>query len=316
MISLQGQAAIVTGAGTGIGREIALLLARRGARVLVNDYGGDFRGNAGGSERAEAVVQEITAAGGHAIANGTAVGTAEAAREIHRAALDAFGQADILVNNAGVTLPGSMAETAQADIERIVLIDYWGPYHLMRAVWPDMAARRYGRIVNFTSNAVLGGYGGFASYASAKGGVLGLTTDAGTEGKPLGILVNAVVPLAYTRLAGDDVTAPADEFARWLKHYFQPRHVAPVVAYLSSREATVSGEIYCAGAGRVSRLAFVNGDGFQSADLTPEHIARNIDQVRDLGNATVVANGAEEMNRYMRWFPYPAPDETPSGNEG
>jgi NAD(P)-dependent dehydrogenase (short-subunit alcohol dehydrogenase family) len=309
MISLAGQSAIVTGAGAGIGREIALLLSRRGARVLVNDYGGDFRGNAGDQESAEAVVREITATGGTAVANGTAVGTAAAAREIHRAALDAFGRVDILVNNAGVTLPGGIAETAQADIERIVLIDYWGPYHLMRTVWPDMAARGYGRIVNFTSNAVIGGYGGFAPYASAKGGVLGLTTDAGTEGKSQGILVNAVVPLAYTRLAGADVTAPTDEFARWLKHYFNPRHIAPVVAYLSSREASVSGEIFCAGAGRVSRLAFVNGDGFHSAELTPEQIAQHIDQVRSLGNAAVVASGADEMNRYMRWSPYPAPGD-------
>jgi NAD(P)-dependent dehydrogenase (short-subunit alcohol dehydrogenase family) len=309
MISFDGQVAIVTGAGAGIGRESALLLASRGVRVLVNDYGGDFRGNAGGPDRADAVVREIVAAGGIAIANAVPVGTPEAAREIRCAAIEAFGRVDILVNNAGVTLPGDIAATSQADIERIVLIDYWGPYNLMRAVWPDMAAKGYGRIVNFTSNAVLGGYGGFAPYTSAKGGVLGLTTDAGTEGRPLGILVNAVVPLAYTRLAGADVTAPTDEFARWLRHYFNPRHIAPVVAYLSSREASASGEIFCAGAGRVSRLAFVNGDGFHSAELTPEQIAQHIDEVRDLGTAAVVATGADEMNRYMRWYPYPAPDE-------
>lgn len=306
-LSFEGRVAIVTGAGIGIGREIALMLGRYGACVVANDYGGDFRGNPGDAARAEAVAAEIKAAGGTALANAVAVGSVDAARAIRDATLAAFGRVDILVNNAGVTIPGSFAAVAQADIERIVAIDYWGPYNLMRAVWPDMIARKYGRIVNFTSNALMGGYGGFASYASAKGGVFGLTTDAGTEGQPLGVMVNAVVPLAHTRLAGADVTAPADEFARWLQKNFQPRHIAPVVAFLASDAATMSGEIFCAGGGRVSRLAFANSDGFHDPELTPEQVARNIDTIRDLSRADVIVHGSDEMNRYMKWIPYPAP---------
>ena len=303
-ILFNGKVAIVTGAGAGIGREVALLLAKRGASVLVNDYGGDFRGNPGGAERAEQVVAEITAAGGKAVANAVAVGSLESALSMREAALAAFGRVDILINNAGVTIPGPFAEVSLADIERIVNIDYWGPYHLMRAVWPDMVAQGYGRIVNFTSNAVMGGYGGFASYASSKGGVFGLTTDAGTEGAPLGVLVNAVVPLAYTRLAGADVTAPADDFARWLQRNFHPRHIAPVVAFLASDAARMSGEIYCAGGGRVSRLVFANTDGFHDPELTPEQVASRIDAIRDIRGAEVIERGADEMNRYMRWIPF------------
>ena len=303
-IDFTGQAAIVTGAGTGIGRHIALLFAQRGANVVVNDYGGDSLGHAGSAERAEAVVREITEAGGRAIASATSVGTPEASLSIKTAALDAFGRIDILVNNAGVTLPGPIADTAQEDIERIVQVNYWGTYNLIRAVWPVMQAQRYGRIVNFTSNAVLGGYGNFAPYASSKGGVLGLTGDAGTEGEPFGIRVNAVVPLAFTRLAGDDVTAPEAEFARWLQRYFQADKVAPVVAYLASREAAVSGEIFSAGGGRMSRIAFVNTDGYFSPDLTPELIAEHINDVRDTGKSSVIASGMDEMSRYMAYRPF------------
>jgi hypothetical protein len=178
----------------------------------------------------------------------------------------------------------------------------------MRAVWPGMAERGHGRIVNFTSNAVMGGYGGFASYAAAKAAVLGLTADAGAEGRALGILVNAVMPLAYTRLAGADVTTRSDAFARWLERHFHPRQVAPLVAYLASAEASVSGEIFCVGGGRVSRFAFANAEGFHHDDVTPELVAENLATIRDMSSAAVLASGPEELQRYMKLFPFSAHD--------
>ena len=199
-MSFSGQVAIVTGAGGGMGRAYALELARRGAAVVVNDYGGGVLGEQNGSAApAEAVVEEISAAGGQGIANGLAVGTAANGRAIVRAALDAFGRIDILVNNAGTGIAGPFTAHDDEAIERHYATNLIGGHHLMRAAWPHMAENRYGRILNVSSNGALG-VGGNAPYGAAKAGMLGLTLDAAIEGKPLGILVNAVMPTSYSRL--------------------------------------------------------------------------------------------------------------------
>src|SRR5437870_1441895 len=137
-IDFNNQVAIVTGAGGGMGRDMALILAERGAKVVVNDYGGDIVGHAGNSAKAEAVAQEIRSHGGTAIANASAVGTPEAAQAIVKAAMDAYGRVDILINNAGVTAFGGLAEIPLEDVARVVGINFWGPYTLMREVWPIM----------------------------------------------------------------------------------------------------------------------------------------------------------------------------------
>jgi len=304
-IDMQGQVAIVTGAGTGIGRAIAISVAARGAHVLVNDYGGDVNGNPGDERRAEAVAQEIRTAGGIAIADSTAVGPPESGRSITRHALAEFGRVDILINNAGVTWPGSIDGASQDDIERVIAINFWGTFNLIRAVWPVMAEQRFGRIVNVSSNAALGGYTGFASYSASKAGILGLTAAAATEGSESGILVNVIVPVAFTRMAGDDLAAPGSEFAQWLKQYFSPEHIAPVVAYLVSRRTTFSGEAFCVGGGRVSRLVHANNDGYFAADLTPELVAEHIDEIRDVSRTALVLSGTEDTQRYTVVLPYP-----------
>ena len=299
MIDFDGQVAIVTGAGRGMGREMALLLARRGARVLVNDYGGDPEGHAGTSAQAEAVVAEIAAAGGQAVANADTVGTAAAADAIVQAALQAFGRIDILINNAGGSTIGAIDELADEAIERVMRTNYWGAYLLLRRVWPHLRQQGYGRIVNVCSSAVLG-IGTIAPYSSAKAAMVGLTAEAAIEGREHGIHVNAIFPAGYTRLA-----AKSQEDARvWMETHFAPALVAQAVAYFSSREMAHSGDIYGVGGGRVSRIAFFNNDGFFDRQLTPELVGEHIDRIRDLSGAEHVASSTEENLRYTRWLPW------------
>jgi NAD(P)-dependent dehydrogenase (short-subunit alcohol dehydrogenase family) len=299
MIDFDGQVAIVTGAGRGMGRSIALLLAERGASVLVNDYGGDEFGNPGTSREAEAVVAEIRAAGGKAIASSVTVGDGAGADAIVNAALAAFGRVDVLINNAGGSTIAPLDDLTDAALERVMRTNYWGAYMLIRRVWPHMRTQQYGRIINVCSSAVLG-IGTIAPYSSAKGAMVGLTHEAAIEGKPHDILVNGTFPAGYSRLAAKS----AEDARRWMETYFQPEFVAQAYAYFASRDMQHTGDIYGVGAGRVSRIAFVNNDGYFTRDLTPELVAQNIDRIRDLAGAVHVASSWEENQRYARWAPW------------
>jgi NAD(P)-dependent dehydrogenase (short-subunit alcohol dehydrogenase family) len=299
VIDFDGQVAIVTGAGRGMGRSIALLLARRGASVLVNDYGGDEFGNPGTSREAEAVTEEIRALGGRAVANSVTVGAGAGADAIVNAALAAFGRVDVLINNAGGSTIAPIDELTDAALERVMRTNYWGAYMLIRRVWPHMRTQRYGRIINVCSSAVLG-IGTIAPYSSAKGAMVGLTHEAAIEGKPHGILVNGTFPAGYSRL----VAKSAEDARRWMETYFQPELVAQAYAYFASREMEHTGDIYSVGAGRVSRIAFVNNDGYFNRELTPELVAQNIERIRDLNGAVHVGSSWEENQRYERFVPW------------
>ncbi len=299
-ITFKNQVAIVTGAGGGMGRDMALCLAARGAKVVVNDYGGDITGHAGTATKAEAVVAEIRAAGGTAIANADAVGTLEAAQSIVKTAMDAWGRVDVLINNAGVTAFGGLDEIPLDDVARVLGINFWGPYLLMREVWPVMKRQGYGRILNVSSSASLG-MGTITPYSASKAGLLGLTTDAAIEGKPLGILVNALLPAGHTRLSGDDLTAP--EHAAWFRKYFQTTKIAEGVAFLVSRNMQYGGEIYDVGGGRVAKTGFFSTDGFFDPNITAESVAAHFDQVRDLSQGEFVTSCVDSTLRYAKFCP-------------
>ena len=305
-IDFSGQVAIVTGAGGGIGRGIALLLAQRGARVLVNDYGGNAFGASGNSAMADAVVAEIRQAGGEAVADATAVGSAAAANKIRDAALAAFGRIDVLVNNAGIVNYDNVEKISDADLDRVIEINFLGAFRLLRAVWPVMEKQGYGRILNVASNSSLG-FGGMTAYAASKAGLMGLTADSARQGQPLGILVNSLLPAAATRMATShpdgDTIAPG--FNKWLSTYFQPEKVAPAAVYLVSKASTIFAEHYSAGAGRISRIAHIATDGYFEDALTPEGIAAHIGDIRDTSKAQVVTSGGEELQRYMGIAPFP-----------
>lgn len=304
-MSLKDQVVIVTGAGGGIGRAAALLLGKLGARVVVNDYGGDTAGQAGDIGRAQAVADEIRAAGGEATANGEPVGSVRAAEKIRDAALAAYGRIDALINNAGIMAIGEVDEISDALLDRVIEINFLGAFRLLRAVWPGMKARGYGRIVNVSSSSLLG-FGDRAPYGAAKAALIGLTADAAFNGKPHGILVNSLLPAAFTRLTnGEAGGADAIDPAMWemLREKFAPEFVASTAAFLVSPKLSITGEHIVSGANRVARLAHFETAGWRKPGLTMEDIALNIAEVRDTRRGAFVASGQEELALFM-----PAPE--------
>jgi NAD(P)-dependent dehydrogenase (short-subunit alcohol dehydrogenase family) len=297
MLNFEGQVAIVTGAGRGIGRATALALAKRGAKVLVNDYGGGFDTITPGTvDVAQQVVDEIVAAGGSAVANAASVGTGDSACAIVEAATNAFGRVDILVNNAGGSRPFHDVDADEDDvIERVIRTNLLGSLMMMRKVWPIMRAQKYGRIVNMSSNTVLG-QAGMLAYVAGKGGVIGMSGASAAEGRPLGILVNTVMPQAYTRSV-DETAAPGS--MDWFKPH-TTELVAEGITYLCSRSCAASAEIFRIGGGRFSRMAFYGNEGILHADLTAETVAAEVDAARDMSGGELVPDAAYDMMRFNK----------------
>jgi NAD(P)-dependent dehydrogenase (short-subunit alcohol dehydrogenase family) len=294
-IRFDGQVAIVTGAGRGIGRATAIGLAKRGAQVVVNDYGGGPDAvTAGQLDVSQGVVDEIIAAGGRAIADGSSVGTAASADAIATRALEAFGRIDILINNAGGNIVTDLGGETDEELSAVIGSNFMGGYRLIRRVWPIMQAQRYGRIVNMMSAAILG-MEKTSTYSTGKSGMIGLTNVAATEGAPYGILVNGIWPVGHTRLVGG-LTDPA--LIAWMNQ-FPPHLVAEAIIYFSSSENAVTGEMFSVGAGRVARNAFYNAEGFRDASLTAESLAANIEEARDMSKAVLLAKTSDNNDRFF-----------------
>jgi NAD(P)-dependent dehydrogenase (short-subunit alcohol dehydrogenase family) len=281
-----GRVVVVTGAGRGIGRAYARLLAARGAGVVVNDLGGSMAGEGADSGPASAVVGEIAGAGGAAIADTNDVSTVSGAEALVGAAVEHFGRVDVLVNNAGIIRWASFPEADADTLERHLAVHVRGAFNTTRAAWPHMVAQQYGRVVMTTSTGMLG-LPGNLSYATAKGGVLGLTRNLAVEGAPHGIKVNAIAPAAVTRMAGQsgdepDAVAPVTA----------PEQVAPMVGYLAHEDCPVTGEIYMAGFGRFARLFVATTEGYVHAtpDATVEDVAAHWAQINDETGYSVPAN--------------------------
>jgi NAD(P)-dependent dehydrogenase (short-subunit alcohol dehydrogenase family) len=267
----EGRVAVVTGAGRGIGRAYALLLGARGAWVVVNDLGGSMEGAGADAQPATSVATEIASGGGAAIPNTADVATVEGADALVAAALHEFGRIDILVNNAGII---RWAGPPEADADN--LASHWavhvgGSFNTTRAAWPHMVEQHYGRIVMTTSAGIFG-LPNNTSYATAKGGVVGLARSLATAGAVHGITVNCVAPAAVTRMAG---TADSPQMA--------PDLVAPLVAYLAHEDCPVSGEIYAAGAGRFARIFVAETPGYVQTEPAPtiEDVARHWGAIND-----------------------------------
>jgi NAD(P)-dependent dehydrogenase (short-subunit alcohol dehydrogenase family) len=282
---------IVTGAGRGVGRAYALLLAAKGARVVVADNGGAIDGSGGSSAPADDVVREIIEAGGQAVACHASVADESGAASIVDAALDACGRIDAVVNNAGIHDPGLFCELGVEQFRAMLDVHFFGTLYLCRAAWPHFTRAGYGRVVNTVSEAMLGGIAELSSYGSAKGAVLGLTRNLATEGPPLGIRVNAVAPRAYTRMSASHseklselMSIPADVMDQ-INASMPPELCAPAVAYLAHESCSLNGEILRAGMGSVARVAVLQTQGLTKDALTAEDIAAGIDTVLDLAGA-------------------------------
>jgi NAD(P)-dependent dehydrogenase (short-subunit alcohol dehydrogenase family) len=300
VIRFDGQVAIVTGAGGGMGRAYALELAARGASVVVNDYGGDMFGREPGkAPLAETVAAEIHGAGGTAMASDVAIGSAEAARAIAAAALEAFGRIDILINNAGISASGAIEAVSDERVENAYRTNLIGPHHLIRAVWPAMRAQGYGRILNVASNAALG-MGNTSAYAASKAGLIGLTFDAAKEGAVLGILANALMPTAYSRMIE---AVPDRLFVEWMREQLPPERVAAVALYLVSDASQATGNVFSTGGGRIARVAWCEAVGVLDTSITPERACELIDRASDMSGARLVDSQQSEIELYMRAFP-------------
>jgi NAD(P)-dependent dehydrogenase (short-subunit alcohol dehydrogenase family) len=226
-LRLDGRVAIITGAGRGIGRAHALALASRGAQVLVNDLGGSVLGESSSIEPAQAVVEEIVAAGGHAVANGDNVSDASGARAVIDATRDAFGRLDIVVTNAGISYPQRpFAETTLESFDRILRVHVHGTWNMPHAAWPYLVEQGYGRIITTTSQAGFYGQPGSQEYSAAKGAIVGLTLSLAHESERNGIRVNGIAPAAFTRMVED---LDVDEQAMTaLKQLLAPELVPPL----------------------------------------------------------------------------------------
>lgn len=264
--------AVVTGAARGLGRAYALLLAARGARVIVNDLGGSLRGEGTDAGPAQQVVNEIKAAGGEAAACTESVSTAQGGKAIIQAALDHYGRIDILIHNAGNVRRGSLKELSYEDFEAVLDVHLRGAFHVVRPAFPAMCKAGYGRIVLTSSIGGLYGNHNVASYSAAKAGLIGLSHVAALEGAADGVKSNIIVPAAVTRMAeGLDTSAYPP---------MEPELVAPTVGWLAHESCSISGEMLIALAGRVARAYVAESSGVYRSSWTVEQVAEHIGQIR------------------------------------
>ncbi len=272
-LSFAGRVAVVTGGGRGLGREYALLLAARGAKVVVNDVGGNLTGDGTDDGPAHQVVDEIRSAGGAAVANTDSVATAAGGQAIIAAALEHYGRIDVLIHNAGNVRRGSLKEMTYDDFDAVLDVHLRGAFHVVRPAFPLMCAAGYGRVVLTSSIGGLYGNHGVANYAAAKAGIIGLTNVVALEGAAEGVTCNAIVPGAVTRMAEGLDTSAYPPMGSDL--------VAPAVGWLAHESCTVTGEMFVAIAGRIARAFIGETPGVYRPSWSIEDVGEQIDAIRD-----------------------------------
>ncbi|MBI3101974.1 MAG: SDR family oxidoreductase [Burkholderiales bacterium] len=287
-LDFKGRVAIVTGAGGGLGRQHALALAKRGAKVLVNDLGGAVDGSGGSVSAAQAVVDEIRAAGGEALANGASVTDFAAVEAMVQQAIAAWGRVDILVNNAGILRDKSFAKMDMADFRLVVDVHLMGAAHCCKAVWPHMVAQQYGRILMTTSSTGLYGNFGQANYGAAKLAQVGLMQTLAIEGAKYHIHVNALAPTAATRMT-------ESLFPPQILDALQPEAVVPAMLVLVHERAPTR-TILCAGGGsfEAAHITLTQGIHLGLGDTVPEQLAQRLAQVTERTDEQVPASGAAQ----------------------
>ena len=292
-IRFDNKVAIVTGAGGGIGKEHALELAKRGAKVVVNDLGGSVDGS-GASDAANEVVELIKSEGGEAMSNGASVTDLDAVKVMVNQTMEEWGRIDILVNNAGILRDKSFHKVTLEDFNLVMDVHFQGSLNCTHTIYPIMREQEYGRII-FTSSAS-GVYGNFGqtNYGSAKMAMIGLMNTLKLEGQNKNIFTNSITPVAYTRMTEGLIP---EDFGKNLSSEF----ITPAVIYLASEEAP-NGVTIAAGAGVFSRILIHETMGVSlgmGEDMTPENIHANWDKISDMNEARALQNGGEQTLKFF-----------------
>jgi len=289
-ITFDGRVAVVTGAGGGLGREYALELGRRGARVVVNDLGGAVDGTGASTTAADVVVDEIKDRGGEAVANYDSVATREGGAAIVQCALDSFGTVDIVINNAGILRDHSFANMTFDEIDAVIDVHLGGAFHVSQPAFVVMKENGYGRFVHTTSASGLFGNFGQANYGAAKAGIMGLSNVLAIEGAKYNVKSNAVAPIARTRMT-EDLLGPFADMV-------DPKQVMPMVVYLCSEANEYTHEIFTVGGGRYGRIFIGTNRGWLAGQgVVPEveQVSAHLDEVRDISEFEVPLSNNEEI---------------------
>jgi NAD(P)-dependent dehydrogenase (short-subunit alcohol dehydrogenase family) len=293
-IGYDGKVAIITGAGGGLGRQHALLLASRGALVVINDLGGSVDGTGSDKGAAERMVDEIKALGGEAVADTNSVATPEGGAAIVKTALDTFGRVDVVINNAGILRDKAFHNMTPDLVDPVLDVHLKGAFNVTQAAWGHMREQGYGRIVSTSSAAGIFGNFGQANYGAAKMGLVGLTRVLAVEGAKYNIKANAIAPLALTRMTESLLGGLGDKL--------DPGLVSPLVAYLVSEECDATGRVFSVGGGRIAEVFLGETQGFHDSDLSPEAVRDNWSTITDRDGYEVPANLGEETAMFIKFL--------------
>jgi NAD(P)-dependent dehydrogenase (short-subunit alcohol dehydrogenase family) len=294
-IRYDGRVAIITGAGGGLGKTYALLLGKRGAKVVVNDLGGKPDGTGASTSMADTTVSEIKAAGGEAVANYDSVSTPDGGKKITQCALDHFGRVDIVINNAGVLRDKTFLKLTPEELEIVLDVHLKGAFYVTQPAFASMKENNYGRILMTASAAGVFGNFGQTNYGAAKMGLVGLAHVLSIEGAKNNIKCNVIAPIAKTRMTEQLLGPLADQVL--------PEHVTPLVAYLVSEKCELTHEVFSVGGGRFARIFVGLAPGWYAGKgkvASPEDIRDHIDQIRNPEGYIIPANIGEEMMQLMK----------------
>ncbi len=296
-VRFDNRVAVITGAGGGLGKTYALELARRGAKVVVNDLGGAADGTGGGASMADATVKEITEAGGTAVANYDSVATPEGGEGIVKSALDNFGQVDIVINNAGILRDKTFIKLAPADLQAVLAVHLEGAFYVSQPAFRVMKERSYGRFIFTASTAGIFGNFGQTNYGAAKCGLVGLSNVLSIEGAKYNIKSNVIAPIANTRLI-KELLGP-------LAESLEPEQVTSLVCSLVSEESEITHEIFSVGGGKFSRVFIGMAPGWaagKGAKPSIEEVRDHMDQIRNQDGYAVPGSIGDEMKLLMESF--------------
>lgn len=293
-LGYDGKVAIITGAGGGLGRQHALMMAKRGALIVVNDLGGSIDGVGSNASAAQIVVDEIKAIGGEAVADHNTVATPEGGRAIVQTAIDTYGRVDIVINNAGILRDKAFHNMTPDLLNPVLDVHLKGAFYVTQPAFVHMREQGYGRIISTSSAAGVFGNFGQTNYGAAKMGLVGFTRVLGVEGARFNIKANAIAPLAMTRMTEDILGALKDKLA--------PELVSPLVAFLAHEECPVSGQLFSVGGGRVAHVFLGETNGYYSPTLTPEDVQNNWETITARDNFSVPNNLGEETAMFLSFF--------------